>query len=257
MADVKLGHARISENGTVTGKAGDQTGQEVAVTNYYKHNKGWVVLRAINEDAREKIAKCAEDACANNNIGYCQNDRLTLYNAVKDNGFKCDKKNLTKKVECDCSALVRVCLAYAGIKVGNFTTVNEKDVLVKSGKVKVVKWDGKATSLKRGDILVTKTKGHTASVLTASKETPKVTIATDKVESAQGYNKSLAGNYKTTSELNLRNGAGTNKSKIMIIPKNKTVVNYGYYTSVGLTKWLLVKVDNKTGFCSSKYLKKV
>lgn len=254
---IKIGHARISENGTVTGKAGDQTGQEVAITNYYNHSKGWVVLRAIDADAREKIAKCAEDACANDNIGYCQHDRLTLYNAVKDNGFKCDKKNLTKKVECDCSALVRVCLAYAGIKVGNFTTANQKSVLVNSGKVKVVSWDGKETSLQRGDILVTKTQGHTAIVLTASKETPKVTIATDKVDSAKSFNANLAGTYKTTSDLNLRSGAGTNKGVITVIANGQNVVNYGYYTLVGTTKWFLVKYNNKTGFCSSKYLKRV
>lgn len=258
MATIKIGHARISENGTVHGNAGDQTKQEVAITNYYLHKKGWYVLRAKDEAAREKIAKCAEDACANDNIGYCQWNRLTLYNAVKDNGFKCDKKNLTKKVECDCSALVRVCCAYAGIHVANFTTVNEKSVLINSGKFMLVKWDGKQTSLRRGDILLTKTKGHTAIVLTSgSKDVPKVQIATDKVEAAKGFNKSVAGNYKTTSELNLRTGAGTNKGKIMVLPKNKQVVCYGYYTTVGITKWLLVRVDNKTGFCSSKYLKRV
>ena len=258
MATIKIGHARISENGTVSGRAGDSTGQEVAITNYYLHNKGWVVLRAKDEAAREKIAKCAEDACANNNIGYCQHDRLTLYNAVKNNGFKCDKANLTKKVECDCSALVRVCCAYAGIHVANFTTVNEKSVLINSGKFTLVKWDGKQTSLRRGDILITKTKGHTAIVLTnGSADVPKVQIATDKVDSARNFNASLAGTYKTTSDLNLRTGAGTNKGKILVIAKGQNVVNYGYYTLVGTTKWYLVKYNNKTGFCSSKYLKRV
>ena len=163
---VKIGHASISENGSITGKAGDSTGREVCTRDYYLHSKGWHVLRAIDATDREQIAQCMEAACANDNIGYCQNDRLTLYNAVKNNGFKCDKKNLTKKVECDCSSLVRVCLAYAGIKVGDFYTGNEKNVLVNSGKMKLVNWDGKSSSLKRGDVLVTKTKGHTVIVLT-------------------------------------------------------------------------------------------
>lgn len=258
MTNMKIGHARISENGTVHGNAGDSTGQEVAITAYYKHKKGWYVLRAKEEADREQIAKCAEDACANNNIGYCQWNRLTLYNAVKDNGFKCDKKNLTKKVECDCSALVRVCCAYAGIKLPNFTTLNQKQVMLDSKKFYLVDWDGKEKSLRRGDVLVTKTQGHTCIVLTSgSKETPKVQIAADKVETARQFNKELAGSYKTTSNLNLRVGAGTTKKKIMTIAKNKEVVNYGYYTVVGKTKWFLVKVDNKTGFCSSKYLKRV
>ncbi len=44
MATVKLGSARIDENGHATGgKAGDQTGKEVSTQNWYKHNKGWRV----------------------------------------------------------------------------------------------------------------------------------------------------------------------------------------------------------------------
>lgn len=256
---VKIGHASISENGTVTGKAGDSTSREVCTRDYYLHSKGWYVLRAVDEADREQIAKCMEDACANDNIGYCQNDRLTLYNAVKNNGFKCDKNNLTKKVECDCSSLVRVCLAYAGIKVGNFTTSNEKNVLVDSGKMKLVSWDGKEASLKRGDVLVTKTKGHTVIVLTDGTPKKAATTSTSsiKIDYAQSKDAALAGNYITTANLNIRAGAGTGKKSLAVIPQNKKVQNFGYYTNYAGTKWLLVKYGNITGFCSSKYLKRV
>lgn len=255
---VRIGHASISENGTAYGSAGDSTGREVCTRDYYLHSKGWHVLRAIDANDREQIAKCMEDACANNNIGYCQNGRLSLYNAVKDNGFKCDKKSLTKKVECDCSSLVRVCLAYAGIKVGNFVTSNEKDVLVASGKMKLVNWDGKSSSLKRGDVLVTKTKGHTVIVLTdgTPSKTTTTTTTSVKVDSAKSKDASLAGTYTTTANLNLRAGAGTSKKALLVMPKGKKVRNYGYYTAVNGTKWLLVKYGDVTGFCSSKYLKK-
>ena len=122
----------------------------------------------------------------------------------------------------------------------------------------LVNWDGKAASLERGDILLTKSKGHTCIVLTANKNVVnKVTVAADKVECARQYNKDLAGEYKTTAALNLRVGAGATKKKVLVIPKEDKVVCYGYYTTVGNTKWLLVKYGNKTGFCSSKYLKKV
>lgn len=165
---IKIGHARIDENGNAhSGKAGDNNGKEVMISDWYKHSKGWVVLRPKDTATAEKIAKCMEDACANNNIGYDQWQRLTLYNAVKNNGFKCDKNSLKTKVEADCSSLVRVCLAYAGIMVDNFTTPTEKKLLLATGKFDEI--PAAATNsayLKRGDILVTKTQGHTVVVLT-------------------------------------------------------------------------------------------
>jgi hypothetical protein len=252
----KIGHARMSENGGITGVAGDSTGKEVAITDYYTHSKGWYVLRAIDTTDAEQIAKCMEDACANNCIGYCQNGRSTLYNAVKNNGFKCDKNSLKTKVEADCSSLVRVCLAYAGIKVADFYTGNEKDVLINSGKFKLVNWDGKEASLRRGDILVTKTKGHTAVYLSNGVATNTPTAAAPAVDYAQSMSKSLAGNYKTTANLNIRTGAGTHKKSLAVIPKGKYVVCYGYYTTYKGTKWYLVKYGNITGFCSCRYLRR-
>ena len=84
-----------------------------------------------------------------------------------------------------------------------------------------------------------------------------------KIEPAKSFSKSIAGTYKTTTFLNIRSGAGTDKKKIIltIIPKNKKVTCYGYYTNVNGLKWYYVtyKDDNGTrfnGFVSSKYLKK-
>lgn len=78
---------------------------------------------------------------------------------------------------------------------------------------------------------------------------------------ARSYLQSLAGTYKVTaSSLNVRNGAGVNKNKMVAIPKGTEVKCYGYYTSVLGTKWLYIQFSyNKvtyTGFASSKYLKK-
>ena len=42
-----IGSARIDENGRISGgRAGDQTGVEVAIEDYYKHSKGWRAFRA-------------------------------------------------------------------------------------------------------------------------------------------------------------------------------------------------------------------
>lgn len=161
---VIVGSARQDERGKISGgKAGDSTGGEVGLQDYYLHSKGWYVLRARDSQVAKKIGDCMLYACANDCIGYNQAKRLSLYNAVKGNGFKCDLNNLKTKVETDCSALVRVCCAYAGIKLGDFTTANLKSVLLSSGKfieVKLAKSD-----LRVGDILCTKTKGHTVIVV--------------------------------------------------------------------------------------------
>lgn len=164
---VRVGSARIDERGKVSGgAAGDQTGSEVAGQNWYLHSKGWVVIRAKDASVREKIAAAMEAACANNNIGYDQGQRLTLFNAVKTLGYNPAK--CTKKVETDCSALVRVCVHYAGITCGDFNTSTEKNVLVGTKKFDALtdsKYTTSSDYLLRGDILVTKTKGHTVVVL--------------------------------------------------------------------------------------------
>lgn len=163
---VVVGSARQDEYGNISGgKAGDSTKKEVATQEYYLHSKGWYVLRAKDSQVAKKIGKCMSDACANDCIGYNQLKRNSLYNAVKNNGFKCDLNNLKTKCETDCSALVRVCCGYAGVEISDCNTSTLKRVLLNSGKfteVKLIKSD-----LRVGDILVTKIKGHTVVVVKA------------------------------------------------------------------------------------------
>lgn len=166
---VKIGHASIDENGKVnSGKAGDQNGKEVKISNYYVHSKGWVVLRCKDDAKREKIAEAMEKACKNADIGYDQYQRDTLFNNIKNSGF--DPSKTTKKVETDCSALVRVCIAYAygSDKAGNIRTISEPSALVKTGlftKYTSAKYCKSSDYLKRGDILCTPVSGHTVVVL--------------------------------------------------------------------------------------------
>jgi hypothetical protein len=165
---VILGSARSDENGKAHGgKPGDQAGREVSTQKWYKHKLGWRVLRAKDPAAAVKIAKAMRAACDNPRIGYDQYQRDTLYNAVKDVGF--DPGRADKDVETDCSALVRVCCAYAGIMLGNFTTGNQAAVMLASGKfdeMKGSKYTDEPDYLRTGDVLVTRTKGHTVVVLT-------------------------------------------------------------------------------------------
>lgn len=173
---VKIGSARIDENGNARGgKAGDQTGKEVSTQNWYKHAKGWRVFRAKDPAVAEKIAQDMQWACDNKHIGYDQGQRLTLYDVAKPLGFNC--KKVTTNCETDCSALVRVCCAYAGISLPNFRTPTEAKALLDSGafaEMKGSKYTDSSNYLKRGDILVTKTQGHTVVVLTNG---PKADVA--------------------------------------------------------------------------------
>lgn len=93
-----------------------------------------------------------------------------------------------------------------------------------------------------------------------AKSTSASTSKKTATDSAKSKNSSLAGTYKTTANLNMRNGAGTNKSIMVTLPKGTSVKNYGYYTEVSGVKWLYVQVTYNnvtyTGFCSDKYLNK-
>ena len=166
---VKIGHASIAENGKATnGAAGDQTGKEVCIRNWYLNQKGWVVLRCKDAAKRDKIAEAMEKACKNAAIGYDQNQRDTLFNNVKNSGF--DPSKTTKNVETDCSALVRVCIAYAYGKdvAGNIRTISEPATLVNTGlftKHTEDKYCKSSDYLLRGDILCTPVSGHTVVVL--------------------------------------------------------------------------------------------
>ena len=164
MSTVYFGSARSSFGNT---KPGDQNGgREVSREKWYLHSKGWYVLRAKDPEKREAIAMAMERACDNNDIGYSQPTRNTLFNDVKPYGF--DPAKTTKPVNTDCSALVRVCVHYAGIEVGDFITSNEVSKLMATGAFDKFTDDAHCKSsdhLLRGDILDTRTKGHTVVVL--------------------------------------------------------------------------------------------
>lgn len=77
---------------------------------------------------------------------------------------------------------------------------------------------------------------------------------------AQKYNDVVAGTYKTTANLHLRNDAGSNKKSLVVIPKGTEVKCYGYYNTHNSVKWLYIDATvegvNYIGFSSIKYLKK-
>ena len=159
---VIIGSARIDERGNASqGKAGDQTCKEVATEPYYRHRLGWYLLRPKEAAVANKLAQAMREGCANDNIGYSQSDRYGVLNNLKIYG---SIAKIKAKTNADCSSLVRACCVQAGINVGDFNTSSEVAVLEKTGafnKAVVVTND---TKLCAGDILVTRTKGHTVIV---------------------------------------------------------------------------------------------
>ena len=164
---VYVGNAVCDENGKAKGgKPGNQTGKELRIQPWYLNKKGWRVFRAKDSAVAKKIADDMRMACKNMAIGYNQSKRNTLYNAAKPFGFDCAK--VTELCECDCSSLVRVCILYAGIKINDFNTTSEPTRLLNTGAFEEMtgeKYTNSPDYLKEGDILVTKTKGHTLVIL--------------------------------------------------------------------------------------------
>ena len=163
---VKIGHSSKDERGKFTGGvAGDQTGAEVCVRNWY--NKPWTaVIRPKDPAVAEAMAVAMEQACDNPHIGYDQGQRTTLYTQAKAVGW--DLSRIAVNCECDCSSLVAVCVNAAGITVSkSIYSGNLLAVLKATGAFEVLtdaRYTGSSNHLRRGDVLLGN--GHTGIVLT-------------------------------------------------------------------------------------------
>lgn len=245
---ILVGSARTDENGNdYGGQAGDQTGHEVETQEWYLHPKGWVLIRPKDKEVAECIAEDVEWACDNEMIGYDQWQANTLYNAAKKVDF--DTSKVDTPVETHCAALIRVGTAYAGTKCGidvlrdcpDFYTGSEVAVLKATGRFDILT-DPKYTEhwewLRRGDILVTKTKGHTVTVLEDGPE------AYDEPDPHKD-----ATLYRTTGNVWMRKGPGVSYDKIIAIPKDKFVYVYDI-----ISNWAKCNYEDHNGFVSMKYL---
>ena len=201
---IMVGSARIDENGRASGgAAGDQKQSstpdysgEISMQPMYTHSKGWYILRPKSVNHANKIAANMMTACNNKNIGYDQGGRL----GVVSKGV-----NATRLTESDCSSLVRECVKEAtGKDPGNFTTANEVTALEATGlfNMRVAYINQSATPVYNGDVLVTKTKGHTVIVVSGNprsggSSTTPTSGSTYKVKSGDTLS-SIASKFGTT-----------------------------------------------------------
>lgn len=234
---VLIGSARINEFGKLEGgKPGDQNKKEVATEPWYLHGKGWYILRAKSPIVRNKIAQDMRYACANDYIGYSYWDHCyTLYNEVKKYHWDCSKVAIP--TETNCAKLVMICILYAGVKVGNFSTGDEVDAVMATGQFDLLKDDKYCKSsdyLLEGDILVTRTKGHTAVVLSNGEKT------------GAGIP------YRTANcaWVNMRTGGSTDYPKIDTLAGGTRVDLFGWSD----TGWGYVEYKGKKGYISPIYL---
>ena len=254
-----IGSARSDENGKISGGvAGDQTGKEVSTQPYYMHSKGWYVLRPKTVQLANGLASAMSDACANDNIGYDQLNRYGVIKMVRKYG---SMRAIAEKTEADCSSLVRGCCIQNGFDPGDFATSGEAAKLEASGRFEKRQSVGSGTVLYDGDVLVTKTSGHTVIVVSGNSRSA-VTQVTSKTAKSLAQKKSaaVAGTYKATCNCNMRHGAGTQNAVMVVLKQGAEVVCYGFYTVSGSVKWLYVQTVSGgvkyTGFVSERVLKK-
>lgn len=269
------------ENGRYSGgRAGDQTGKEWAIINWY--NRPWkCVIRHPDAEVREMFASLSEKAAKNDNIGYDQWQRVTYWDELVK--AKYNPSNIKTKCEADCSSGVMANVKAAGyllnnakLKAVSITSTHYMREMLKKAGFEILTESKYLTSdkyLLRGDILLND-EVHTATNLTngskasaASTNGSKTSSSSVcsgnasgvKVESAKSFDKGIAGTYTVntnTDPLMLRSGAGENKTIIAKMPKGAKVQCYGYYTSVSGVKWYYIAYNGQSGFASSKWLKK-
>lgn len=276
---ILIGHASIDENKKIGGgQAGDQTGKEVYICNWYAGD--WnVVLRPVSADIAEKMAVACEVLCKGNLVGYDQYQRNTLWDELEKVGWNPAK--LKTKCETDCSAFMSACTRAAGVNIPRVNMGNGQynapvtytmcEAFNSTGKFQVLTDTKYMTSdkyLKRGDILVRES-GHTAMALGNGAQSGTVTTAqpvntscsvsppsTAKPANATTGNlkeikakgvaflrdNALTGTYKCTALtfLSARDDSNAGSKELTRIMPGDTVDCYGYFNLVNGIKWLYV-----------------
>lgn len=153
---IKFCYASISENGTVNGSAGDQSGREVRIRDEYNFKQNWVI-RCKNKRKRLRIASAARRFANNDNIGYSQKSRLGLSKECERLGWKISKISKVKRCNTDCSAMACAavnCSFNDKFVPPNLTTVTLPDWFSEWDKFEVIKKSNlKGFRLKKGDIV--------------------------------------------------------------------------------------------------------
>ena len=228
---IKIGHASISENGTAYGNAGDSTGKEVYIIDNYNISNidPYIVLRPKSSSiAATSVAACIA-GCSNDNIGYSQTGRNTLYTLAKELDFDLSRVGLCNT---DCSAFMTVCAIAAGARItygsNAPTTSNMRTRFSQSGDYEVLtstKYTTMTDYLKAGDILVHENT-HTVMVLENGNEFQQDTDEVDLTQSLQTYNLIISASNieNTAATINIKAIKQVNELEAIINATNWTYI---------------------------------
>lgn len=266
---VKISNCGHDEHGRYAGgRAGDQTGTEYQIMNWY--SRPWLcVLRFNDAKIAAMIADMATKAAQNNLIGYDQgtagnsNDRYSFWRHLKASNY--DPAQITVACESDCSASTAAIVKGAGYRLNNarlkavsiyLTTRNMRQALKNAG-AKVLTDKKYLTSgdyLKAGDILLNDNHHVAIAVTTGAKastlSTPTILSKTPK----------WVGKV-TANTLNVRTWAGTEYAQLKSYPtlaKGNLVDVCDTIKAKNGASWYYIRIAGKYfGFVSTKYICKV
>lgn len=182
---LKIGHSSKDENGKISGGvAGDQTGKEVYICNWY-NGKWTFVARPKRAEVAKAMVEACRQACDNPMVGYDQGSRNTLRAAARKVGYFLNL--ITTPCESDCSSFMGVCVEAAGINLpeGNLpTTRTLRKVLAATGEFEILTDEKYLTSdqyLQAADILC-REGSHAVMALEDGAKAQQATNTTPKVE---------------------------------------------------------------------------
>ena len=266
---VKISNCGHDENGRYAGgKAGDQTGTEYQIMNWY--SRPWLcVLRFNDAKIAAMIADMATKAAQNNLIGYDQgtagnsNDRYSFWQHLKASNY--DPAQITVACESDCSASTAAIVKGAGYRLNNaklkavsiYLTTRNMRAAMKIAGAKVLtdrKYLTSGDYLKAGDILLNDNH-HVAIAVTTGAKANTLSASTILSKTPKWVGK------VTANTLNVRTWAGTEYAQLKSYPtlaKGNLVDVCDTIKAKNGASWYYIRIAGKYfGFVSTKYICKV
>lgn len=258
MATVKISNCGHDENGRCAGgKAGDQTGTEYQIMNWY--SRPWLcVLRFEDKTIADMLADMATKAAQNDHIGYDQgtvgnnNDRYTFWQQLKVNGY--DPAKIKKDCESDCSASTAAIIKGAGYRLDNaklkavsiyLTTYDMRQALKETG-AKILtdpKYLKSGDYIKAGDVLLNDNHHVAIAITSGSLSGDTATPSQNSKMNTRAYIAQIKKDTKCYTKSNKNS-----PSKLFPKLKKGAVVEVMKYTetdSSGL-KWYFIRIPHPT-----------
>lgn len=263
---VKISNCGHDENGRYAGgKAGDQTGTEYQIIDWYK--RPWLcVLRFEDKNIADMIADMATKAARNDLIGYDQGtagnsaDRYTFWQHLKASNY--DPAQITVACESDCSASTAAIVKGAGYRLNNaklknvsytLSTFDMREAFVAAGAKLLTdkKYLESGDYIKAGDILLNDNH-HVAIAVTSGAKISTSNVSgsalTSDVEKKQN---TVAYVARFTKDCKCYSIAGKTQAKMFPMIKKDAIVDVMKYTeTVNGKKWYFIRIPypNDEGF---------